>query len=47
MNPNVALEIVELAVSLAKTPADVKLQQDATVASILVSDHRESRPGEA
>jgi hypothetical protein len=36
MNSNVALEIVELAVSLAKTQASGSLQKDATIAGILV-----------
>jgi hypothetical protein len=36
MNSNVALEILELAVSLAKTQASGSLQKDATLAGILV-----------
>jgi len=36
MNPNVAFEIVDLALSLAKTQASGKVQQDATLAGILL-----------
>jgi hypothetical protein len=36
MNVNVALEILELAVSLAKTQASGSLQKDATLAGILL-----------
>ena len=36
MNPNVAFEIIELALSLAKSQADGKIQQDANLANILV-----------
>ena len=35
MNTNVAFELVELAVSLAKTLAGGKVQQDATLAGVL------------
>jgi len=36
MNPNLVLEIVGLAVSLAKMQAGGKVQQDATVAGTLL-----------
>ena len=36
MNPNVAFQIVELAVALAKTQASGKVQQDATLTGILL-----------
>ena len=36
MNPNVAFEIVELALSLARTHASGKLQQDAALAGVLL-----------
>jgi hypothetical protein len=36
MNPNLAFEIAELAVSLARTQASGKLQQDAAMAGILL-----------
>jgi hypothetical protein len=36
MNPNVAFEIVELALSLAKTQASGTLQQNATLAGVLL-----------
>ena len=36
MNPHLAFEIVELAVSLAKTQASGTLQQDATLAGVLL-----------
>jgi hypothetical protein len=36
MNPNLAFEIAELAVSLARTQASGKLQQDAALAGILL-----------
>jgi hypothetical protein len=36
MNPNVAFEIVELALSLAKTQASGKLQQNVALAGVLL-----------
>ena len=36
MNPNVAFEIVELALSLAKTQASGTLQHDVTLAGVLL-----------
>jgi len=36
MNPNLAFEIANLAVSLAKTQASGKLQQDASLVGILL-----------
>jgi hypothetical protein len=36
MNPEVALQIAELAVSLAKTQAGGRVQQDAALAGILL-----------
>jgi hypothetical protein len=36
MNPNLAFEIVELALSLTKTQASGKLQQDAALAGVLL-----------
>ena len=42
MNPALALELIDLAVSLTKTQASGKAQQDATVAGILVQIIRKS-----
>jgi len=36
MNPDVALQIVELAVALVKAQASGKVQQDATLAGVLL-----------
>ena len=36
MNPNLAFEIVELALSLAKTQASGKLEQDVALAGVLL-----------
>ena len=36
MNPNVAFEIGELAVSLAKEQSSAKIQKDAAIAGILL-----------
>ncbi len=36
MNPNLALEIVDFAVSLVKTQASGKVQQDANLAGVLL-----------
>jgi hypothetical protein len=36
MNPNAALEIFNLAVTLVKTQSSGKVQQDATIAGILL-----------